>query len=470
VLSALSHARPRRSTGRFTGPVTGRSTGPVTGRSTGPVTRHVTRHSARQFTPRMRRHATCPPYLLGLLGVLLLALLPASPASAQSASDFAPVPPARLADSRAGASTIDGLYSGFGKSPAAGGTAAINVSGRGGIPADAAAVVLNVTVTSPDAGGYVTVWPCGGAVPVASNLNFTTDTTIANLVITKVGTNGQVCVFANTSLHLIIDVTGFYRIGSSLVAAVPARLADSRPNAPTIDGQFSGFGKSPTAGNALLLTVTGRAGVPSDAKAVALNVTVTGPDASGFVTVYPCGSSQPNASNLNFTANQTIPNLVISKVGTGGKVCIATSTAAHLVVDVTAYFTASSPMVPITPQRSADSRDGGTTIDGQFAGFGRSPAVGGVAPIVLAGRGAVPVGATAAILNITVTDPAQAGYVTVWPCGDLFPNSSTLNFAAGQTIPNSTIMKLGTSLGNAGRICIYVSTASNLIVDVTAYY
>ena len=423
---------------------------------------------------RSPRRATLRRRGVRFMALCLIAIgLPvaAAPAAhAQSVSDLAPVAPARLADSRPGAPTIDGQFSGFGKSPAAGGTAAITVAGRGSVPVDAAAVVLNVTVVAPEAGGYVTVWPCGGPTPVASNLNFSANITIANLVITKIGTNSQVCFFANTALHLIIDVTGYYRTGSSLVAAVPSRLADSRSGAPTIDGQFSSFGKSPAAGNTLALTVIGRAGVPTDARAVALNVTVTGPDASGYVTVFPCGAAQPVASNLNFVAGQTIPNLVVSKIGAAGKVCIATSAATHLVVDITAYFTATTPMVPITPERSADSRPGTTTIDGQFAEFGKSSAALAVAPITVAGRGSVPSGATAVVMNVTVTDPASAGYVTIWPCGDPFPVASNLNFAAGQTIANLAIVKLGTVSGSIGRVCIYVSTSSHLIVDVTAYY
>ena len=68
----------------------------------------------------------------------------------------------------------------------------------------------------------------------------------------------------------------------------------------------------------LQLDVTGVAGVPDDAMAVALNVTVTQPSVDGYLTVYPCGQAPPLASNLNFERGETIPNLVITKVGAGG--------------------------------------------------------------------------------------------------------------------------------------------------------
>ena len=86
------------------------------------------------------------------------------------------------------------------------------------------------------------------------------------------------------------------------------------------------------------LTVAGRGGVPTNAAAAVLNVTVTAAQDGGYLTVFPCGSTQPNASSLNFTTGQTIPNGVIAKIGTAGKVCIYTSAGTHLLVDANGYF------------------------------------------------------------------------------------------------------------------------------------
>jgi len=54
--------------------------------------------------------------------------------------------------------------------------------------------------------------------------------------------------------------------------------------------------------------------------------------------VYPCGIEPPLASNLNFTVGQTIPNAVLTKIGTNGDVCILNSQPANLIADVTGYF------------------------------------------------------------------------------------------------------------------------------------
>ena len=70
--------------------------------------------------------------------------------------------------------------------------------------------MLNVTVTEPHAAGYVTVFPCGIAAPLASNVNFVTDQTVANATIAKIGQDGQVCIYNSQATHLVVDVTGFF--------------------------------------------------------------------------------------------------------------------------------------------------------------------------------------------------------------------------------------------------------------------
>jgi hypothetical protein len=124
----------------------------------------------------------------------------------------------------------------------------------------------------------------------------------------------------------------------SLVSLVPARLLESRGGQATVDGLFNGIGLR-GAGSVTALPVVGRGGVGGDAGAVVLNVTVSDPQAAGFVTVFPCGSAQPNASSLNYVAGATVANAVVVKVGDGGQVCLFTQSATNLIADVTGYFT-----------------------------------------------------------------------------------------------------------------------------------
>ena len=111
------------------------------------------------------------------------------------------------------------------------------------------------------------------------------------------------------------------------------------------------------AGATLELQVTGVAGVPVDAAAVVLNMTAVNAQAPGFATVYPCGQSRPEASNLNYAAGQTIPNLVIAKPGAGGKVCIYSYATIDVLADVSGFFPAGSAFTPISnPTRVLDTR------------------------------------------------------------------------------------------------------------------
>jgi hypothetical protein len=83
------------------------------------------------------------------------------------------------------------------------------VGGSAGVPPGATAAVLNVTVTDTDTPGYVTVYPCGGAVPLASNLNYVAGDTRANLVAVRIGTGGKVCFFTNGHAALVADIAGY---------------------------------------------------------------------------------------------------------------------------------------------------------------------------------------------------------------------------------------------------------------------
>jgi hypothetical protein len=125
--------------------------------------------------------------------------------------------------------------------------------------------------------------------------------------------------------------------GTGYESLVPARLFDSRAPGLTVDGLLSGGGRV-AAGSVTEVAVAGRGGVPGGAGAVVLNVTVVDALDAGFATVFPCGGAVPNASNLNVTSGQTVPNAVVSKVGAGGSVCVFSSVGAHLLVDVNGAF------------------------------------------------------------------------------------------------------------------------------------
>lgn len=121
------------------------------------------------------------------------------------------IPPARLMDSRVGQTTVDSRFGGGGPIRQAT-TYNLVIAGRGGVPtADLGAVALNVTVTNPTAGGFLTIYPQGAARPLASNVNFAVGQTIPNMVIVPVGGGGQISIFNSAGdSDVIVDVLGWF--------------------------------------------------------------------------------------------------------------------------------------------------------------------------------------------------------------------------------------------------------------------
>jgi outer membrane protein assembly factor BamB len=387
---------------------------------------------------------------------------------ANTATKFVSSTPVRLLDTRAGHYTIDGMFNGIGARPA-GSKLDLAVVNRGGVAAaGVGAVALNVTATNPTGNGFVTVWPTGATRPNSSNLNIASGQTIANLVIAKVGNNGNVSLFNSAGTDLIADLAGWFPTTSGLTPLTPSRLLDTRAGYSTVDGLYAGIGPV-AAASELDVATLGRGGVPaSGVGAVVLNVTATNPTAPGYMTVWPMGSARPYTSNLNFIAGETVPNLVVTPLGTNGKVAFYNSAGTtDLIGDVQGWFASTSELTAMVPFRLLDTRPGMPTGDGQFAGSGALNAAGQVDLIVL-GRAGIPAsGVSAVVLNVTAVNPSANGFLTAWPTGSLRPATSNLNFSPGETIPNLVIAAVGTN----GKVSIYNNAGStDVVADVVGWF
>jgi hypothetical protein len=144
---------------------------------------------------------------------------------------------------------------------------------------------------------------------------------------------------------------------------------------------------------------------------------------------------------------------------------VFSSADAHVLVDVNGSFPSVSDYGSLVPARVLDSRGPGLTVDGVSSGGGRVVA-GSTTEVVVAGRGGVPVGAGAVVLNVTVVEAGAAGFATVFPCGQAVPNASNLNFAAGQTVPNAVVSKVGVG----GKVCVFSSADAHVLVDVNGSF
>ncbi|MFN0026249.1 MAG: S1 family peptidase [Acidimicrobiales bacterium] len=310
-------------------------------------------------------------------------------------------------------------------------------------------VVLNVTVDRSTAGGFVAAYPCTDGWGGTSSVNFAPGQTVANMVVSKVDRNGDVCFLAGANTAVIVDVTGWIGpqgANRATTAAAPVRLFDSRT-----DPRGRMVGRETRD-----VQVTGAGWAPAGAKAAVLNITSTEAEANGFVTAWSCDYPRPVASSLNPVKGVDVPNLVMVELDYLGRVCLYTELGAQLVVDLMGWVTEASPatLKTVSPGRRYDSRATGAIPGGL------------VQKVPVAGWVGVPgSGVDSVMLNVTAVDPTGPGYVTVFPCDPVPPFTSNLNFVARQTVPNAVLAKLDPE----GNVCLYTTTTTDLVVDVTGY-
>ncbi len=393
-------------------------------------------------------------------------------------SGFTPISPCRALDTRSGTGTCTGVTASA-AAPLAGGTVrSLRVVGLAGVPADASAVVLNVTVVGATASTYVTAYPHGSPRPLASNLNVSSAAARANLVTVPVGTGGAVDFFSPAGqVNLAVDLSGYYEpaAGSGFAPVGPCRVFDTRHGAGTCTGAPSGA-LAPSAplgtGQTMSVPVRGVEGVPADANAVVLNVTAVGATQSTFVTVWPGALPRPATSSLNVSGSGAVPGLVIVPIGSDGRIQLYNYAGPlNLVADLAGYFAPAAPATyaPVAPCRVLDTRRGiGSCPDG--IATSATPLVAGptgALRVKVAGIAGVPATATAVVLNITAVGATPGTYVTVWPGGQPQPATSNVNATGPAPVANLVVVPLGSD----GTISIGSGSGNtDVIADLAGYF
>ncbi len=369
-----------------------------------------------------------------------------------SPSEFVSMTPLRLFDTRDGTGGRQGAL-------AAAETWSFPIRGQFGVPADAIAVAVNLTAVDATLPTYVTAWPGGEMKPFTSNLNPVPGMAVPNLAIVRFGSGGDVSFYNNSgSVHLLADVVGYFRDGfnTGLSPLVPSRLLDTRT---AIGGHPGPLGP----GQALDLLVAGQGGVSANPEAVALNVTVTGPTTGSFLTVWPKGEPQPLASSVNMVPGQTVPNMVLARVGADGMVSIFNNSGfTDVVVDVLGCFDGDSNgmYVALSPNRVLDTRDG---LGAPKAPVGQTPLL-----VSLLGKAGVPSdGVSGVMLNVTAVSPTAETYLTIYPSDSERPTASNLNVSGGQVIPNMVLARIGSD----GAVLMFNNGGTvDIVADVVGYF
>ena len=359
-------------------------------------------------------------------------------------SQFVPVTPCRLVDTRQGAPIQGGTVQNF------------NLLQAGGcnIPGSATAYSLNVTAVPRGPLGYLTIWPTGQVQPNVSTLNSPDGRVKANSAIVPGGYQGEVSVYGSDTTDLILDIDGYFTAPAAqtlqFYPLTPCRLVDTR------GGQDGG---TLQAGIERDYPVSGKCAIADSAAAYSFNVTAI-PSSAGldYLTVWPQGEPRPTVSTLNDSTGTIVANAAIVPAGDNQTVAFyAHNNNTDLLVDVNGYFAAAGSgysLYSIAPCRAYDSRDN----NGQ-------PFSGERTINIAASPCAPPSNAAAYVFNATVVPSPTLEYLTLWPDGEQRPVVSTLNALDGYVTSNMAIVP-----STNGEIDAYASGTTQLILDISSYF
>ncbi len=366
---------------------------------------------------------------------------------------FVPVTPCRVADTRNPAGAFGGPFI------TAQGTREFDIpNSTCNIPATAQAYSVNATVVPHGTLGFLTAFPCGQPLPLASTLNAIDGRVKAGAAIVPAGTNGGLCFFSTNDTDLVLDINGYFVPNTSATAlaffpVTPCRLVDTR------------LATAPLGGPSLVANATrtfpilsAPCNLPATAQAYSMNFTSVPNGPLGFLATWPAGQAQPLVSTLNAVTGAVTANSAIVPAGTNGDISVFVTNNSDLVIDVNGYFapptTGGLSLYALTPCRVLDTRNSPLppftgTID---------------VSVVLSGCGA-PAAAKSFVMNATVVPPAPFGFLTLWPQGTTKPFVSTLNASDGAVTSNMAIVPT-----TNGLISSFASSPVHLVLDISGYF
>lgn len=386
----------------------------------------------------------------------------AGPALGASASTFVAIGSTRLLDTRVGLGLSGPLVSHRART--------VQVAGVAGVPADATAVTVNATLVDQSAAGYLSLTPSPQDDPTTSTLNAPRGDIRANGATVPLGPGGTLSLTfggpPGSTTDVALDVTGAYvpTGGSRFVPLAPTRILDTRQNLGLV-------GRS-TATVPRTLKVGGVAGVPNGATAVAVNLTVTGQTAAGYLsltTAAPAAGTGPQTSTLNFPTGEVRANNAIVALAKDGTIAITYEAAAgastDVVLDVTGAYGGGGgsglTFTPLTPTRFVDTRENlGLSYD-FVSGRART--------MVVAGLAGLPKTATTAVVNLTTAGATNAGFLSLTSAPAAVPETSTLNFPGPDIRANGAVVPL---TGGALSITYsaLVDSHDSVVLDVLGYF
>src|SRR4029077_16955591 len=205
-------------------------------KSSGAVGSEASKPSKHHFALRLFYSSIVFVVGAALLPVVPAAAKPIAPQVSSAASAYTAVNPTRVMDTRNGTGGVAVAPLGPGGSV----SLVVAPNALAGVPATATAVVMNVTVVDTTAASFLPVYPTGGSLPFASNLNWVAGYTVPNLVTVQPGTGGSVTFYNKFgSTDVIADIAGYFAAPSGLAGyevatGFPQRLVDTRPGSGSL--------------------------------------------------------------------------------------------------------------------------------------------------------------------------------------------------------------------------------------------
>ncbi|MFM8311673.1 MAG: CAP domain-containing protein [Ilumatobacteraceae bacterium] len=212
---------------------------------------------------------------------------------------------------------------------------------RGGnatLPDTASTAVLNVTAVNAASGGYVTLYPCDTARPTVSTLNVPKGATRQNLAIVPISATGEICVYTHSEMDIRVDLVGYFAADglAEVTPTQPTRVIDTRDTLRPLMN-FNMGGMPVPAGASRAVVLRGDRGIPANAQALSLNVTVVPGTSSGTLTVFACGSTVSVVS-MTFTAGRNSATAMLVRLPASGDICVRSTAPVHVVFDVNSFW------------------------------------------------------------------------------------------------------------------------------------
>ena len=389
---------------------------------------------------------------------------------------FYPLPrPVRLLDTRAGEPGCDAPGA-----PVNGGSERTQLARRTcdgvTIPPNAIAITGNVTPV-PNSTGFLTLFPSNATRPLVANSNFVAGEIVNNVFTVGLGTDGAFKIFASTTTHVVVDVTGYYAPPSASglyfhPLPTPIRLLETRANEPGCDTPGAALGGGSTRTQQGRVTCNGVT-IPNSALALVGNATVVNPTGTGFLTLFPSNATQPVVSNGNYVGGDIVNTPFTVGLGADGAFKIFTTQTTHVVVDVLGYFSPDATDANgaglqfyslATPVRLLDSRVNEPACNTPGAAFAGGTEYSQQARGTCGGQ-TIPTTALAVVGNVTTVNPV-GGFLTLWPSNVARPLIATSNFATGQIANRHFTVGLAPD----GTFKLYSLGTTHLVIDLSGYF